>query len=55
MPWLWTVGMLILVVCLLASMAIAIVRLSTTPTEELGGGFQGLSRQQAEEWARSER
>ena len=33
--------MVILVVCLLASMAIAIVRLSTTPTEILGDGFRG--------------
>jgi hypothetical protein len=39
---LWKVGMVILVVCLLASMVIAIVRLSTTPTEILGGGFRGL-------------
>ncbi|HSK50497.1 MAG TPA: hypothetical protein VK889_08390 [Solirubrobacterales bacterium] len=55
MPWLWKVGMAILVVCLMASMVIAIVRLSTTPTEVLGGDFQGLSEQQAEEWARGER
>ena len=34
--------MAILVVCLLASMAIAIVRLATTPTEILGDGFHGL-------------
>lgn len=34
--------MAVLVVCLLASMVIAIVRLSTTPTEILGGGFHGL-------------
>lgn len=34
--------MLILVVCLVASIAIAIVRLSTTPTEILGDGFHGL-------------
>jgi hypothetical protein len=33
--------MLLLVVCLVASMAIAIVRLATTPTEILGGGFRG--------------
>lgn len=55
MPWLWKVGMAILVVCLMASMVIAIVRLSTTPTEVLGGGFRGLSERQAEEWARGER
>jgi len=39
---LWKVGMVILVVCLLASMVIAVIRLSTTPTEILGGGFRGL-------------
>lgn len=48
MPWLWKVGMAILVVCLLAAMVIAIVRLSTTPTEILGGGFQDLSKGQSE-------
>jgi hypothetical protein len=42
MPLLWKVGMAILVVCLVASMAIAIVRLATTPTEILGDGFRGL-------------
>lgn len=34
--------MVVLIVCLLASMAIAIVRLATTPTEILGDGFRGL-------------
>jgi len=34
--------MVVLVVCLLAAMVIAIVRLSTTPTEILGDGFRGL-------------
>jgi len=34
--------MIILVVCLVASIAIAIVRLSTTPEEILGDGFHGL-------------
>lgn len=34
--------MLLLVVCLIASMAIAIVRLATTPQEILGDGFRGL-------------
>lgn len=42
MPLLWKVGMVILLVCLLASMVIAVVRLSTTPTEILGAGFRGL-------------
>ena len=41
MPWAWKVGMVILVVCLLASMAIGVVRLSTTPREILGDGFRG--------------
>jgi hypothetical protein len=42
MPSLWKVGMFVLIVCLLASMAIAIVRLATTPEEILGDGFRGL-------------
>lgn len=42
MPGLWKAGMIVLIVCLLASMAIAIVRLATTPTEILGSGFRGL-------------
>ena len=42
MPWTWKVGMTILVVCLLASMVIAVVQLSTTPTEIFGDGFRGL-------------
>lgn len=39
--------MVVLVVCLLASMAIAILRLATTPTEILGGRFRGLPAQRA--------
>jgi hypothetical protein len=42
MPSLWKAGIAILIVCLIASMAIAIVRLATTPTEILGDGFRGL-------------
>lgn len=42
MPGLWKVGMVLLIACLLASMAIAIVHLATTPTEILGDGFRGL-------------
>jgi hypothetical protein len=45
MPTLWKVGMAVLIVCLVASMAIAIVRLATTPTEILGDGFRGLPAQ----------
>jgi hypothetical protein len=41
---LWKLGMVVLIACLLASMVIAIVRLTTTPTEILGGGFQGLPK-----------
>ena len=41
-PWIWKWGMAILVICLLASMVIAIVRLSTTPDEIFGDGFRGL-------------
>lgn len=47
MPTLWKVGLAILVACLVASMAIAIVRLTTTPTEILGDGFRGLPARQA--------
>jgi hypothetical protein len=39
--------MLVLITCLLASIAIAVVRLSTTPTEILGDGFHGLPAPQA--------
>lgn len=42
MPDIWKVGMAVLVACLLASMAIAVYRLATTPTEILGDGFRGL-------------
>jgi hypothetical protein len=45
MPWLWKAGLLILIACLVASMAIAIVRLTTTPQEILGDGFRGLPSQ----------
>jgi hypothetical protein len=41
-PLLWRAGLIVLVVCLVASMAIAAVRLATTPTEILGDGFRGL-------------
>jgi hypothetical protein len=34
--------MVVLVLCLIASMAIGIVRLATTPTEILGDGFREL-------------
>jgi hypothetical protein len=43
--------MVVLIVCLIASMAIAIVRLATTPTEILGIGFRGLPPQQAKRFA----
>lgn len=36
--------MVVLVVCLVSAMAIAVVRLSTTPTEILGDGFRGLPK-----------
>ena len=42
MPTTWKVGMAVLIACLIASMAIAIVRLATTPTEILGDGFRGV-------------
>lgn len=46
MPWIWKAGLAILVICLVASMAIAIVRLATTPEEILGDGFRGLPAQE---------
>ena len=46
MPYLWKFGMVLLVVCLVASMVIAVYRLATTPTEILGDGFRGLPAQQ---------
>jgi hypothetical protein len=42
MPVLWKAGMVVLIACLLAAMAIAIVRLATTPTEIVGEHFRGL-------------
>jgi hypothetical protein len=47
MPTLWKVGMILLLACLIAAMAIAIVRLATTPTEILGDGFRGLPARHA--------
>jgi len=38
--------MLVLVACLAISMAIAIYRLTTTPTEILGDGYRGLPAKQ---------
>ena len=49
-PWIWKAGMIVLIVCLIASMVIAIVRLSTTPTEILGDGFRGLPAEQAQQF-----
>jgi hypothetical protein len=46
-PTLWKIGMIVLVLCLVASMVIAIVRLATTPTEILGDGFRGLPARHA--------
>jgi hypothetical protein len=47
MPGLWKAMLVVLVVCLLASVVIGAVRLATTPTEILGDGFQGLPERQA--------
>jgi hypothetical protein len=44
---LWKAGMVVLIICLVAAMAIAVVRLATTPTEILGDGFRGLPARQA--------
>jgi hypothetical protein len=52
MPSLWKAGMVLLVACLLASMAIAVYRLATTPTEILGDGFRGLPAKQQDSQAK---
>jgi hypothetical protein len=41
-PIVWRASIVLLVVCLVAAMAIGIVRLVETPTEILGDGFRGL-------------
>jgi hypothetical protein len=55
MPLLWKIGMLVLIVCLLASIVIAIVRLATTPTETIGAGFRDLPAKQAAAYERASR
>ena len=42
MPAVWKALIIVLVACLLASIAIAVVKLTTTPEEILGDGFRGL-------------
>ncbi|HET7417037.1 MAG TPA: hypothetical protein VFJ61_05385 [Solirubrobacterales bacterium] len=46
MPPIWRISIAILVLCLAASMVIAVVRLATTPNEILGDGFRGLPAKQ---------
>ena len=48
MPLVWKASIAILVACLLAAMAIGIVRLVETPTEIMGDGFRGLPAKQHE-------
>jgi hypothetical protein len=48
MPPVWRASIAILVVCLVAAMAIGIVRLVETPTEILGDGFRGLPAKEAD-------
>jgi hypothetical protein len=45
-PWIWKLGMAVLVLCLAAAMVIGIVRLIETPNEILGDGFRGLPAKQ---------
>ena len=49
MPYLWKFGMVLLVVCLVASMVIAGIRLSTTPEDIMGAHFHGLPHSFIEE------
>lgn len=46
MPFVWRVSIVVLVVCLVAAMAIGVVRLVETPSEILGDGFRGLQAKQ---------
>jgi hypothetical protein len=48
-PYLWKFGIGLLVVCLVASMVIAAVRLSNTPEEIMGDHFHGLPQAFIEE------
>lgn len=41
MPVFWKGAMVVLVICLLASIVIGAVRLATTPNQILGAGFKG--------------
>jgi hypothetical protein len=41
-PYIWKYGMVLLVVCLVASMVIAVVRLASTSEEVIGDRFHGL-------------
>lgn len=47
--------MVVLVLCLVASMAIGIYRLETTPTEILGADFRGLPESEVDRFERSAR
>jgi hypothetical protein len=47
-PFVWKASIAILVACLVAAVAIGIVRLVETPTEILGDGFRGLPAKQAD-------
>lgn len=46
MPPIWKAGMAVLILCLMASMVIAVYRLTTTPTEIMGDGYRGLPAKQ---------
>lgn len=52
MPLVWRASIVILVVCLVAAMAIGIVRLVETPNEIMGDGFRGLPAEQHDSRAR---
>jgi hypothetical protein len=46
MPFVWKASIVLLLVCLMAAMAIGIVRLVETPNEILGDGFRDLPAKQ---------
>ncbi len=49
MPLVWKASIALLLACLVAAMAIGVVRLIETPTEILGDGFRGLPAEQLRE------
>jgi len=45
-PLNWKIMMLVICLFLVASVTIGVIRMTTTPTEMFGAGFQGLPKTQ---------